>query len=171
MPDFEIQSIVKWLHIISMVLAGGTMPVCLILSGFEESHEDVRGISAVIWKKLAVWGMRFTVAFGIILLIMYLAKGGKPFSQPHLMLKIGLTPILIFVCETATKNLGNAKRGAAMLAVVLILIITFVSTNGNAFVKKTNDNANTNEQADTPPPRVETQEPIPDSTVKSPNSD
>jgi hypothetical protein len=134
MPNFEIESLLRWFHFIGLVLAGGSMPVCLLLSGFEDTHEDIRGLSAVVWKKMAVWGMRCAVCFGFILFILLIFKGNKPFTQPHLMLKIGLGPILLFLCETAPKPLAVGKRGLALIATVLFLVTSFVASNGKAFL-------------------------------------
>jgi len=133
MPNFENESLLRWLHFIALVFMGGSIPVCLLLSGFEDTHEDIRGLSAVIWKKLTIWSMRAAVLFGVILLVMNLVGGGKPFSQPHLMLKIGAVPVLVFLCETAPKFLGNGKRGTALLTMALFSILSFVTINGKAF--------------------------------------
>jgi hypothetical protein len=133
MPNFDVQSFLGWFHFLGLALAGGSMPVCLMLSGFEDTNEDVRGLSAVIWKKLTVWGMRCAVFCGAALIIVLLVEGGQPFSQPHLMFKIGIAAVLIFLCETAPKQLGVGKRGAAMLAMVLFLVVSFVASNHSAF--------------------------------------
>ncbi|MDR0499091.1 MAG: hypothetical protein LBH03_05075 [Holophagales bacterium] len=133
MPNFDNESLLRWLHFITLVFAGGSVPVCLLLSGFEDAHEDIRGLSAVIWKKLTIWSMRAAILFGLILLIMSLVKGGKPFSQPHLMFKIGIVSILVFLCETTPKSLGSGKRGSALLAMALFVVISFVTSNGKAF--------------------------------------
>lgn|GEM_PF-246579 len=137
MPDFifEFHCFVAWLHFVALVIAGGAMPVCLILSGFEETHEDVRGISAVLWKKLAVWGMRCAAASGVALLIINLARGHESFSQPILLSLIALAGLLVWLCETAPKALGNSKRGTALLAMALFLVVSFIVTNRGAFAK------------------------------------
>jgi hypothetical protein len=137
MPNFDNESLLRWLHFIALVFVGGSIPVCLLLSGFEDTHEDIRGLSAVIWKKLTIWSMRAAVLFGVILFVMSLVKGGKPFSQPHLMFKIGAVPILVFLCETAPKSLGKGKRGAALLTIALFSVISFVAFNGKAFQPET----------------------------------
>jgi len=134
MPDFDVQSLVSWFHFIALVMAGGSMPVCLLLSGFEDTHEDIRGLSAVIWKKVTVWGLRCAVICGAALFIMYLVKGDKPFTQPHLMFKLGAAPILLLLCETTPKFLAIGKRGSAMLATVLFLVVSFLASNGNALI-------------------------------------
>jgi hypothetical protein len=133
MPNFDVQSLLGWFHFVGLALAGGSMPVCLMLSGFEDANEDVRGLSAVIWKKVTVWGMRCAVFCGAALVIVSLVKGGHPFSQPHLMFKIGIAAVLVFLCETAPKQLGVGKRGAALLAMVLFLVVSFVALNHKAF--------------------------------------
>jgi len=133
MPNFDNESLLRWLHFISLAFVGGSIPVCLLISGFEDTHEDVRGLSAVIWKRLTIWSMRAAVLFGVILFVMSLVGGGRPFSQPHLMFKIGIMPILVFLCETAPKFLGKGKRGMALLAMALFSILSFVTINGKAF--------------------------------------
>jgi hypothetical protein len=133
MPNFDAESLVRWVHFIMLALAGGAMPVCLMLSGFEDTQEEIRGLSAVIWKKVARWGIRLAVLAGIALLVLQIINGGKPFSHPHLMFKLGIAPILVLLCETAPKALGAGKRGAAMLAVVIFVLVSFVASNGRAF--------------------------------------
>jgi hypothetical protein len=133
MPNFDNESLLRWMHFTALVFVGGGIPVCLLLSGFEDTHEDIRGLSAVIWKKLTIWSMRAAVLFGVILLVINLVKGGKPFSQPHLMFKIGAVPILVLLCETAPKYLGRGKRGIALLAMALFSVISFITLNGKAF--------------------------------------
>jgi hypothetical protein len=133
MPNFDAESLLRWFHFVGLVLAGGSMPVCLMLSGFEDTHEDVRGLSAVIWQKITLWGMRCAVCFGFLLFILSLFKGNKPFAQPHLMFKIGMGPILLFLCETAPKPLSVGKRGLALIATVLFLVTSFIAANGRAF--------------------------------------
>jgi len=133
MPHFDTESLLKWFHFLMLVLAGGAMPVCLLLSGFEDTHEDVRGLSAAIWKRLVVWGMRLAVLFGVVVLVALIVNGGKPFSQPHLMFKIGLAPFMVLLCETAPKSLGAGKRGVAMVAMILFLLTSFIASNGKAF--------------------------------------
>ena len=135
MPNFDTESLLRWFHFIALVFAGGSMPICLLLSGFEDTREDIRGLSAVIWKKVTVWGLRCAVFCGVVLFIMYLIKGGKPFAQPHLMFKIGIAPILVLLCETAPKSLLKGKRGAALLAMVLFLVTSFIASNHKAFLK------------------------------------
>jgi hypothetical protein len=133
MPHFGPESLLRWFHILTLALAGGAMPVCLLLSGFEDTREDVRGLSAAVWRKMAVWGMRLAVLFGVAVLAANIAGGGRPFSQPHLMFKIGMAPFLVLLCETAPKKLGAGRRGAAMGAMMLFLLTSFVASNGRAF--------------------------------------
>jgi len=135
MPHFDTESLLKWFHFLMLVLAGGAMPVCLLLSGFEDTHEDVRGLSAAIWKRLVVWGMRLAVLFGVAVLVVIIAKRGWPYSQPHLLFKIGLAPFMVLLCEAAPKSLGAGKRGVAMVAMILFLLTSFIASNGNAFVE------------------------------------
>jgi len=128
MSDFYVQSLVKWFHLIFLVLAGGTMPVCLMLSGFEDTHEEVRGIAAGVWKKLAIWGMRFAVLCGVILYAMACVYGEKPYFQPHLIYKLVIVILLVVLCENAPKQLINGKRGYAMLALMLFILTSFIAS-------------------------------------------
>jgi len=123
-------SFIRWLHFVALFFAGGCMPVCLLLSGFEDTREDIRGLSAVIWKKIAIWAMRFAVLTGAVMFVMVLFKGDRPFSQPHLMFMLGLSPFLILLCEKTPNSLGMGKRGIAMLITALFLATSFVATYG-----------------------------------------
>jgi hypothetical protein len=145
MPDFDVRSLLGWFHFIFLVLAGGSMPVCLVLSGFEDAHEDIRGLSAMIWKKLTIWGTRFAVICGVILFVMAMVNGDKPFAQPHLMFKVGIGAVLIFLCENAPRSLQVGKRGYAMLALMLFIFISFIASNHAALTLK----------AEPPTPEVE----------------
>jgi len=128
MSDFYVQHLVKWFHFIFLVLAGGAMPVCLMLSGFEDAHEEVRGLAAGVWKKLAVWGMRFAVLCGIVLYVMAWVHGERPFAQPYLIYKLVIVIVLAVLCENATKPLTIGKRGHAMLALMLFILTSFVAS-------------------------------------------
>ena len=134
MPNFDTESLLRWFHFIALVFAGGSMPICLLLSGFEDTREDIRGLSAAIWKKVTIWALRFAVIFGAALFFLHLIHGGKPFTQPHLMFKLGAAPILILLSETTPKFLAVGKRGSAMLAMVLFLMASFLASNGKAFL-------------------------------------
>jgi hypothetical protein len=133
MPNFDAESLLKWFHFLMLVVAGGAMPVCLLLSGFEDTNEDVRGLAAGVWRKMVVWGMRLAIFCGLAVLVASIVNGGTPFQQPHLMFKIGMAPILVLLCETAPKHLGEGKRGAALGAIILFLVTSFVASNGKAF--------------------------------------
>jgi hypothetical protein len=135
MPDLDAQSLIGWLHFIFLVLVGGSIPVCLILSGFEDTHEDIRGLSAVIWKKLTRWGMRLAILCGLALFVVEMAKGEKPFAQPHLMFKLGIGAVMVFLSESTPKALGIGKRGSATLALMIFIFTSFIASNHEAFSK------------------------------------
>ena len=128
MPDFYVHSLVRWFHFIFLVIAGGSMPVCLMLSGFEDTHEEVRGLAAGVWKKLTIWGMRFAVLCGIILYAMACVYGEKPYFQPQLIYKLVIVIVLVVLCENAPKSLINGKRGYAMLALMLFILTSFIAS-------------------------------------------
>ena len=66
MPDFEAYSIVKWLHVIAVALGGGSAMIILVLVGFEESREDLKGLTSILWKRTTAWAFRLAVVFGIV---------------------------------------------------------------------------------------------------------
>ena len=133
MPNFDAESLLRWFHFVSLVIAGGSMPVCLLLSGFEDTHEDIRGLSAVVLKKMTIWGLRCAVALGLLLFVTSMAVGNRPFEKPHLMFVLGISTILLVLCEISPKPLAVGKRSFALLTMVLFLVVSFIASNGHAF--------------------------------------
>ena len=113
MPQFEVYSFVKWLHVLTVALGGGSAMIILILVGFEDGREDLKGMTSILWKRTAAWAFRLAVVFGIVLLT--------------------LVVLLLLSSELSGKSLARARRGAAMLAFLLFLVVTFVSVNKDAF--------------------------------------
>jgi uncharacterized membrane protein len=133
MPDFEAYSIVKWLHVIAVALGGGSAMIILVLVGFEESREDLKGLTSILWKRTTAWAFRLAVVFGIVLLVMRVRMGDQPFAARYLHLKLVLVLLLLVCSELSGKALSRSRRGAALLAFLLFLMATFVTVNRDAF--------------------------------------
>jgi uncharacterized membrane protein len=136
MPHFELFDLVKWLHFISFTVAGGAAVVALLISGLEDEREDLKGLSATLWKWVVAWGFRAALVTGGILLAMKLSRGGHPFDAYYLHLKLILVFLLLVMSELSPKALALAKRGAALIAVLMFLLATFVVFNQAAFGRK-----------------------------------
>jgi len=133
MPDFEMFSLIKWLHIVALALGGGSAMVILILVGFEDSREDLKGMTSILWKRTTAWAFRLAVVLGIVLLVMKQRAGEHPFEARYLHLKLTLVLLLLITSEMGGRTLGRARRGAAMLAFLFFLMATFVTVNRDAF--------------------------------------
>ncbi|MDP2876510.1 MAG: hypothetical protein Q8O00_10030 [Holophaga sp.] len=137
MPQFEIYNLVKWLHFVALALGGGGIVIALLLSGFEDEREDLRGLAATIWKKVVAWSFRLALILGILMLVVqYRAGDPNPLAPHYLHVKLLLVLILVGVSEMAPKALAGAKRGAAMLALLLFLLASFVTINRNVFPQR-----------------------------------
>jgi hypothetical protein len=136
MPQFELFDLVKWLHFICFTIAGGAAIVALLISGLEDDREDLRGLSAILWKKVVAWGFRVALVTGGLLLAMKLSRGGHPFDAYYLHLKLVLVLLLLVTSELSPKALAMAKRGAALMAVLMFLLATFVVFNQAAFGRR-----------------------------------
>ncbi len=133
MPHFDTFTLIRWLHVASMALAGGAAGIILILVGFEESREDLHGLTSVLWKRSAAWGFRLAFILGIVLLVMLQRAGAQPFQALWLHWKLPLVVLLLAFSEMAPKALAARKRGAPLLAFLLFLLVSFVSVNNTAF--------------------------------------
>lgn len=133
MPQFEIYSLVKWLHVLALALGGGSAMIVLILVGFEDAREDLKGMTSILWKRTTAWAFRLAVVFGIVLLALRIHAGDHPFDAKYLHLKLMLVVLLLLSSELSGKALARARRGAAILAFLLFLVVTFVSVNKDAF--------------------------------------
>lgn len=133
MPQFDLFSVIRSLHIIVLALAGGSAMVVLVLVGFEESREDLRGLTSVLWKRTTSWAFRVAVVLGLALLGMKFAAGAKPFQELYLHWKLPLVLLLLAFSEMSPRSLAGRKRGAPLLAFLLFLLVVFVSANHGAF--------------------------------------
>lgn len=136
MPHFELFDLLKWLHFICVVIAGGAAVVAVLLSGLEEEREDLQGAAATLWKMLVNWGFRLALVTGAVLLAIKLGRGDRPFDAYYLHLKLVLVLLLAGLSEMSPRMLARAKRGAPMLVLLLFLLSTFVVINRNAFGRK-----------------------------------
>ncbi|MBK8792941.1 MAG: hypothetical protein IPN59_07220 [Holophaga sp.] len=139
--DFQLYDLVKWLHFVAMAVGGGGIVIALLLSGFEDEREDLRGLAATIWKKVVSWSFRIALVLGILLLvILYRAGDRNPLAPHYLHVKLLLVLFLLAVSEMAPKALATGKRGAAMLAMLFFLLTSFVAINRGAFPQKARTN-------------------------------
>jgi uncharacterized membrane protein len=133
MPHFELFSMLRWLHIVCFALGGGSAMVILVLVGFEESREDLRGLTSILWKRTTCWGFRLAFLVGLALLGWKAYAGEALMGQVWLHFKLPLAILLLVFSEMAPRALANRKRGAPLLAFLLFLVTVFVSTNAAAF--------------------------------------
>lgn len=133
MPHLDTFSFVKWLHVLAVALGGGSAMIILVLTGFEDSREDLRGLTAVLWRRTAAWAFRIAFLLGAVLLGMLFFYGAQPFEARYLHWKLVMVVLLLVASELAPKALGRARRGGAMLAFLMFLMATFVSVNRDAF--------------------------------------
>lgn len=133
MPHFQIYDLIRWLHVACFAIGGGAAVAALMISGLEDDREDLRGLSAALWKLLVAWSFRIAVLLGAVLLAMRIARGDRPFDQFYLVLKLVFVILLLAVSELSPKSLARAKRGAPLLAVLLFLLASFVAINARAF--------------------------------------
>lgn len=133
MPHFDTFTLIKSLHILCLALAGGAAMVILVLVGFEDSREDLQGLTSILWKRTAAWGFRLAVLLGLVLLAMKIKAGDQPFHLIYMHWKLPLVFFLLMFSEMSPKALAARKRGAPLLAFLLFLAVVFVSVNGGAF--------------------------------------
>ncbi len=126
MPQFLATDILRWLHLICFVLAGGGAMVSLLLLGLEEAEPAYRGLAAALWRKVVAWGFRLALVTGLILLGLKLKNLEQPFAAYYFHIKLTLVVLLFAVAETGARSLAKGKRGAALLTIGLFLVTTFV---------------------------------------------
>jgi uncharacterized membrane protein len=136
MPPIDALNILKWIHFVAMAMGAGGAITALLLSGFEETREDLRGLAATVWKQTAGWGFRIAFLAGLGLLGLKLYRQTHPFDEMYLHLKLVLVFVLMGVSEMTPKMLAKAKRGGAMLTLFLFLGISFIVYNKSLFPSK-----------------------------------
>lgn len=133
---FDAYALLKWMHFLALTMIGGGAVVALLISGFEDEREDLRGLAATLWKRTVVWGVRLAILLGIGLLAMVFARGGRPFDAYYLHVKLTLVLILAGISEATPKALAVGKRGSALLALMLFLLASFTVFNRDLFKSK-----------------------------------
>lgn len=130
---FDSYSLLKWMHFLALSLIGGSMVVTLLISGFEDEREELRGLAATLWKRTVCWGVRIAILLGAGLLAMKLMHGQRPFTEYYLHLKLTFVVILAGLTEATPKALAVGKRGSAMLALMFFLLASFTVFNKAVF--------------------------------------
>jgi uncharacterized membrane protein len=133
MPHFDLFSLLRWLHLTCLALAGGSAMIILVLVGFEESREDLHGMTSLLWKRTTAWGFRLAVLLGLALLALKFRDGGRPFQAVYLHWKLPMVFLLLMFSELSPRALATHKRGAPLLAFLFFLLVVFVSANSGAF--------------------------------------
>lgn len=136
MPTFDLFHLVLWLLFLAISMAGGGMLVALLLSGFEEEREDLRGLAASVWQKVAGWGVRFACLLGLGALALLFRREAHPFDARALAPEIALAALTLLFTELTPRFLARLKRGAALLALLFLLLTTFMAINGEAFGRR-----------------------------------
>jgi len=127
-------NLVRWLHFVALSVGGGAAVVALLLSGFEEGREEIRGLAATIWAKVVAWSFRLALLAGIGLLVLMIQGGSNPLKQGHYFhIKLLLVVILVGLSEMTPKALAAGKRGSALLVLVLFLASSFIVYNKGLF--------------------------------------
>ena len=130
----EAVNLVRWLHFVTLAVGGGAAVVALLLSGFEEGREEIRGLAATVWAKVVAWSFRFALLAGIGLLILMIQGGANPLKAGHYFhIKLLLVVVLVGLSEMTPKALAAGKRGSALLVLVLFLASSFVVYNKGLF--------------------------------------
>ena len=127
-------NLVRWLHFVTLTVGGGAAVVALLLSGFEEGREEIRGLAATIWAKVVAWAFRLALVAGIGLLVLMIQGGQNPLKHGHYFhIKLLLVVVLVGLSEMTPKALAVGKRDTALLALVLFLASSFTVYNKGLF--------------------------------------
>lgn len=130
----EAVNLLRWLHFVALAVGGGAAVVALLLSGFEEGREDLRGLAATVWAKVVAWAFRLALIAGIALLVLVMQGGSNPMKHGHYFhIKMLLVVVLVGLSEMTPKALAAGKRGSALLALVLFLATSFTVYNKGLF--------------------------------------
>ena len=130
----EAVNMVRWLHFVALTVGGGAAVVALLLSGFEEGREDLRGLAATVWAKVVAWAFRLALVAGIALLVMMMQGGQNPLKNgSYFHIKLLLVFVLVGLSEMTPKALAAGRRSSALLALVLFLASSFTVYNKGLF--------------------------------------
>jgi hypothetical protein len=130
----EAINIVRWLHFVVLSVGAGGAVVALLLSGFEEGKEDLRGLAATVWAKVVAWSFRLALIAGIALLVLDIQGGLNPLKNGHYFhIKLLLVFVMVGLSEMTPKALATGKRGSALLVLVLFLATSFTVYNKGLF--------------------------------------
>lgn len=130
----EAVNLVRWLHFVTLAVGGGAAVVALLLSGFEEGREEIRGLTATIWAKVVAWSFRLALVAGIGLLVLMIQGGQNPLKHGHYFhIKLLLVVVLVGLSEMTPKALAVGKRGSALLVLMFFLASSFIVYNKGLF--------------------------------------
>jgi hypothetical protein len=131
---FEAVNLLRWLHFVALGIGGGAAVVALLLSGFEEGRDDLRGLAATVWASVVSWAFRLALVVGIVLLVMVMQGGQNPMKNGHYFhIKMLLVLVMLGLSEMTPKALAAGRRGSALLALVLFLATSFTVYNKGLF--------------------------------------
>jgi len=133
MPNFDLLHLLVWLHFVALAAAIGGGVSALMISGLEGEQPEFQGLAAALWAKQVRWGMRIAVILGVALLVVVFQREGNPFHERYLHLKAPLAILALVFSEMSAKSLAARKRGAALLALLLMLLAGFAVINRGAF--------------------------------------
>ena len=125
-----------WTHLVAFAFAGGGAAVALLLSGFEDEREDLRGLAAAVWACVTRWGTRIAVVLGGVLLALRFQAGEHPFDAPHLPLKLAFAALALLMAELTPRDLAKGRRGSALLFLMFWMLTTVVAVNKAAFPRR-----------------------------------
>ena len=126
-------NMIQWIHFLCVAVAGGGMVMCLMVSGFEDTKEDIRGLAAVLWSRIVSWSFRLALLTGIGMVGWMQRLGYHLFADYWIWVKLGLVVVLFGLSESAPKALAAGKRGGALLAMLIFLLATFTAYNRTMF--------------------------------------
>lgn len=135
MPSFDLLHLLTWLHFAALATAIGGAVAVLMISGLETVQPEFQGLAPALWAKQVRWGLRIAVVLGILMLLT-IKGGGCPLRAGYLHLKLPLGILALVLSEITPKALAAHKRGAALLALLLMLLAGFVAFNRDAFQRK-----------------------------------
>jgi len=132
MPTFDLLHLLTWLHFAALAVAIGGAVAALMILGLESEQPEFQGLAPALWSKQVRWGIRIAFLVGIAMLFA-VKTGACPLRAGHLHLKLPLGIAALVLAEIAPKALAAHKRGAALLALLLMLLAGFVAINKGSF--------------------------------------